>query len=145
MLLYFKVRIFNTLTFQPSSLTNWLGICAGHIAHLNITDDLLPYKDVIAKVIYDVCLLIYGLNMCIFHKKRRSQKYSWFSFKIHLINESLHVFICKLFSITFNFTLSIFGLIHENGIYQFSFPKLGFFLSEWNCFSLTLFLVFYLH
>ncbi|TMW97676.1 hypothetical protein EJD97_005153 [Solanum chilense] len=26
---------------------------AGHIAHLNITDDLLPYKDVIAKVIYD--------------------------------------------------------------------------------------------
>ncbi|KAK6788962.1 hypothetical protein RDI58_012761 [Solanum bulbocastanum] len=25
----------------------------GHIAHLNITDDLLPYKDVIAKVIYD--------------------------------------------------------------------------------------------
>ncbi|CAA3008599.1 tRNA (guanine(37)-N1)-methyltransferase 2 [Olea europaea subsp. europaea] len=27
--------------------------CAGHIAHLNITDELLPYKDVIAKVIYD--------------------------------------------------------------------------------------------
>ncbi|GMP59993.1 hypothetical protein CsSME_00023044 [Camellia sinensis var. sinensis] len=26
---------------------------AGHIAHLNITDELLPYKDVIAKVIYD--------------------------------------------------------------------------------------------
>ncbi|KAK4479252.1 hypothetical protein RD792_014763, partial [Penstemon davidsonii] len=26
---------------------------AGHIAHLNISDDLLPYKDVIAKVIYD--------------------------------------------------------------------------------------------
>ncbi|XP_076930807.1 tRNA (guanine(37)-N(1))-methyltransferase 2-like [Bidens hawaiensis] len=25
----------------------------GHIAHLNITDELLPYKDVIAKVIYD--------------------------------------------------------------------------------------------
>ncbi|XP_010930219.1 tRNA (guanine(37)-N(1))-methyltransferase 2 isoform X1 [Elaeis guineensis] len=25
----------------------------GHIAHLNITDDMLPYKDVIAKVIYD--------------------------------------------------------------------------------------------
>ncbi|WOL12767.1 tRNA (guanine(37)-N1)-methyltransferase 1 isoform X1 [Canna indica] len=25
----------------------------GHIAHLNLTDDLLPYKDVIAKVIYD--------------------------------------------------------------------------------------------
>ncbi|XP_072969831.1 tRNA (guanine(37)-N(1))-methyltransferase [Typha angustifolia] len=25
----------------------------GHIAHLNIADDLLPYKDVIAKVIYD--------------------------------------------------------------------------------------------
>lgn len=32
----------------------WLHICAGHIAHLNITDELLPYKDVIAKVIYDV-------------------------------------------------------------------------------------------
>ncbi|KAH0754058.1 hypothetical protein KY290_024328 [Solanum tuberosum] len=28
-----------------------LALC--HIAHLNITDDLLPYKDVIAKVIYD--------------------------------------------------------------------------------------------
>uniref|UniRef100_A0A0E0G9M3 tRNA (guanine(37)-N1)-methyltransferase n=1 Tax=Oryza nivara TaxID=4536 RepID=A0A0E0G9M3_ORYNI len=26
---------------------------AGHVAHLNIPDDLLPYKDVIAKVIYD--------------------------------------------------------------------------------------------
>ncbi|KAL2455474.1 tRNA (guanine(37)-N1)-methyltransferase 1 [Forsythia ovata] len=26
---------------------------AGHVAHLNITDELLPYKDVIAKVIYD--------------------------------------------------------------------------------------------
>ncbi|KAG6382564.1 hypothetical protein SASPL_157764 [Salvia splendens] len=26
---------------------------AGHIAHLNIPDELLPYKDVIAKVIYD--------------------------------------------------------------------------------------------
>nr|GLL27695.1 tRNA (guanine(37)-N1)-methyltransferase 2-like [Ipomoea trifida] len=26
---------------------------AGHIAHLNITDELIPYKDVIAKVIYD--------------------------------------------------------------------------------------------
>ncbi|RCV07191.1 hypothetical protein SETIT_1G224900v2 [Setaria italica] len=26
---------------------------AGHVAHLNISDDLLPYKDVIAKVIYD--------------------------------------------------------------------------------------------
>ncbi|KAK3041636.1 hypothetical protein RJ639_001446 [Escallonia herrerae] len=26
---------------------------AGHIAHLNIGDELLPYKDVIAKVIYD--------------------------------------------------------------------------------------------
>ncbi|KAL3618109.1 hypothetical protein CASFOL_038430 [Castilleja foliolosa] len=25
----------------------------GHVAHLNITDELLPYKDVIAKVIYD--------------------------------------------------------------------------------------------
>lgn len=28
---------------------------AGHIAHLNIHDELLSYKDVIAKVIYDVC------------------------------------------------------------------------------------------
>lgn len=28
---------------------------AGHVAHLNIHDELLPYKDVIAKVIYDVC------------------------------------------------------------------------------------------
>ena len=28
---------------------------AGHIAHLNIADELLPYKEVIAKVIYDVC------------------------------------------------------------------------------------------
>jgi len=27
---------------------------AGQIAHLNIHDELLPYKDVIAKVIYDV-------------------------------------------------------------------------------------------
>ncbi|KAK6945008.1 Glycoside hydrolase family 17 [Dillenia turbinata] len=27
--------------------------CAGHIAHLNITTELLPFKDVIAKVIYD--------------------------------------------------------------------------------------------
>ncbi|KXG30633.2 hypothetical protein SORBI_3004G208301 [Sorghum bicolor] len=26
---------------------------AGHVAHLNISDDLLPYKNVIAKVIYD--------------------------------------------------------------------------------------------
>lgn len=26
----------------------------GQIAHLNIHDELLPYKDVIAKVIYDV-------------------------------------------------------------------------------------------
>ncbi|KAK4488979.1 hypothetical protein RD792_004770 [Penstemon davidsonii] len=26
---------------------------AGHVAHLNITDELLPYKEVIAKVIYD--------------------------------------------------------------------------------------------
>ncbi|XP_022841993.1 tRNA (guanine(37)-N1)-methyltransferase 2 [Olea europaea var. sylvestris] len=29
----------------------------GHIAHLNITDELLPYKDVIAKVIYDKDML----------------------------------------------------------------------------------------
>lgn len=32
-----------------------LGTHAGHIAHLNIHDELLPFKDVIAKVIYDVC------------------------------------------------------------------------------------------
>lgn len=31
---------------------------AGHVAHLNIPDDLLAYKDVIAKVIYDVRLLV---------------------------------------------------------------------------------------
>jgi hypothetical protein len=43
-------------------------ICAGHVAHLNISDDLLAYKDVIAKVIYDVSqtfmslFLIYSLN-----------------------------------------------------------------------------------
>ncbi|KAM3203006.1 tRNA (guanine(37)-N1)-methyltransferase 2 isoform X3 [Capsicum annuum] len=38
----------------PHSLT--LGYSywgAGHIAHMNITDELLPYRDVIAKVIYD--------------------------------------------------------------------------------------------
>jgi hypothetical protein len=43
-------------------------ICAGHVAHLNISDELLAYKDVIAKVIYDVSqtfmslFLIYSLN-----------------------------------------------------------------------------------
>ncbi|KAL6579723.1 hypothetical protein OROMI_007747 [Orobanche minor] len=31
----------------------WSAVTIGHIAHLNITDELLPYKDVIAKVIYD--------------------------------------------------------------------------------------------
>jgi tRNA (guanine37-N1)-methyltransferase len=31
-------------------------ISAGHVAHLNISDDLLAYKDVIAKVIYDVSM-----------------------------------------------------------------------------------------
>jgi hypothetical protein len=31
---------------------------AGHVAHLNISDDLLAYKDVIAKVIYDVSTLL---------------------------------------------------------------------------------------
>lgn len=36
-----------------SGLTFYL-IFAGHIAHLNIHDELLPFKDVIAKVIYDV-------------------------------------------------------------------------------------------
>lgn len=33
-------------------------ISAGHVAHLNITDDLLAYKDVIAKVIYDVSTVL---------------------------------------------------------------------------------------
>ncbi|EEF47023.1 conserved hypothetical protein [Ricinus communis] len=32
---------------------NWRLLAACHIAHLNIHDELLPYKDVIAKVIYD--------------------------------------------------------------------------------------------
>lgn len=40
------------------SLSEWwlfaLGFSTGHIAHLNISDELLPHKDVIAKVIYDV-------------------------------------------------------------------------------------------
>ncbi|KAL6509664.1 hypothetical protein OROGR_022974 [Orobanche gracilis] len=30
----------------------------GHIAHLNITDELLPYKDVIAEVIYDSIIVV---------------------------------------------------------------------------------------
>lgn len=33
----------------------------GHIAHLNISDELLPFKDVIAKVIYDVRLTLLAL------------------------------------------------------------------------------------
>ncbi|EPS70888.1 hypothetical protein M569_03872, partial [Genlisea aurea] len=39
----------------PSSFETVLShlFYTGHIAHLNITDELLPYKDVIAKVIYD--------------------------------------------------------------------------------------------
>lgn len=41
---------------QNMSKLTWLHICAGHIAHLNISDELLPYKDVIAKVIYDVSI-----------------------------------------------------------------------------------------
>ena len=32
-----------------------IDLYAGHVAHLNIHDELLPFKDVIAKVIYDVC------------------------------------------------------------------------------------------
>lgn len=36
----------------------------GHIAHLNIHDELLPYKDVIAKVIYDVCLHFWPSKVC---------------------------------------------------------------------------------
>lgn len=31
---------------------------AGHVAHLNLTDDLLAYKNVIGKVIYDVSTLL---------------------------------------------------------------------------------------
>ena len=33
----------------------FFGPHAGHVAHLNIHDELLPFKNVIAKVIYDVC------------------------------------------------------------------------------------------
>lgn len=33
-------------------------LSSGHIAHLNITEELLPYKSVIAKVIYDVSLFL---------------------------------------------------------------------------------------
>ncbi|KAF8400751.1 hypothetical protein HHK36_014051 [Tetracentron sinense] len=36
-----------------SAVLTLLLIHSGHIAHLNITGELLPYKDVIAKVIYD--------------------------------------------------------------------------------------------
>ena len=44
----------------------WLSNDAGHIAHLNITDELLPYKDVIAKVIYDVCHNLLALMHILF-------------------------------------------------------------------------------
>ncbi|KAI3975819.1 hypothetical protein MKX01_017616 [Papaver californicum] len=37
---------------QWTNLTTFL-VHSGHVAHLNIPGDLLPYKDVIAKVIYD--------------------------------------------------------------------------------------------
>ncbi|KAK1417297.1 hypothetical protein QVD17_26423 [Tagetes erecta] len=37
----------------PSSFETIVKYFVRHIAHLNITDELLPYKDVIAKVIYD--------------------------------------------------------------------------------------------
>ncbi|KAL1804776.1 hypothetical protein ACET3Z_027844 [Daucus carota] len=40
------------LTAQ-SSFETIVNIYAGHIAHLNICQELLPYKDIIAKVIYD--------------------------------------------------------------------------------------------
>ncbi|KAJ0989447.1 hypothetical protein J5N97_007803 [Dioscorea zingiberensis] len=37
----------------PSSFETIVKYLLGHIAHLNITEELLPYKNVIAKVIYD--------------------------------------------------------------------------------------------
>ncbi|RVX10979.1 tRNA (guanine(37)-N1)-methyltransferase 2 [Vitis vinifera] len=57
----------------------FFALLCGHIAHLNITGELLPYKDVIAKVIYDVAhftciialLLLTGtaaLCTCLNHK-----------------------------------------------------------------------------
>uniref|UniRef100_A0A0E0CN34 tRNA (guanine(37)-N1)-methyltransferase n=1 Tax=Oryza meridionalis TaxID=40149 RepID=A0A0E0CN34_9ORYZ len=51
---YDSLKQICSIDVVPYSLT--LGYSywsAGHVAHLNIPDDLLPYKDVIAKVIYD--------------------------------------------------------------------------------------------
>ncbi|KAL8189652.1 hypothetical protein R6Q57_029218 [Mikania cordata] len=42
---------FETICYLMNELTSIY--FSGHIAHLNIPDELLPYKDVIAKVIYD--------------------------------------------------------------------------------------------
>ncbi|KAL2460016.1 tRNA (guanine(37)-N1)-methyltransferase 1 [Abeliophyllum distichum] len=50
--IYVKFLHLLILTF-PSMFVDSTDIFLGHVAHLNITDELLPYKDVIAKVIYD--------------------------------------------------------------------------------------------
>jgi hypothetical protein len=52
---------------------------AGHVAHLNIPDDLLIYKDVIAKVIYDVrllaCLFFFSMSNLHISKFLHNQGY----------------------------------------------------------------------
>lgn len=45
---------FYGLRLSERLLSNGLSPTAGHIAHLNLTDDLLPYKKVIADVFLDV-------------------------------------------------------------------------------------------
>ena len=57
-------QLLSILNFMMCSSTFWCDlvtkifcmISAGHVAHLNISDDLLAYKEVIAKVIYDVSM-----------------------------------------------------------------------------------------
>lgn len=44
--------------FVVISLNIFFYVCAGHVAHLNISDDLLAYKNVIGKVVYDVSMLL---------------------------------------------------------------------------------------
>lgn len=57
--------LFHLLSFPMFSLHSKQFVHAGHVAHLNISDELLPYKDVIAKVIYDVCSEPNSLTTCI--------------------------------------------------------------------------------
>jgi hypothetical protein len=54
---------------------------AGHVAHLNIPDDLIAYKDVIAKVIYDVRLLAcpFSLSNSLISKFIHNQGYLMWS------------------------------------------------------------------